>query len=300
MSCGQNSEEERRLSQSVRKVLEELKFEVYLGIRDNTLDSVRENLFRHLEDSEYFVFVDFKRERLDSGDYRGSVFSHQELALAAYFGTEAMGFHEKGVKREGIAWGGQLNSKEFTDRRALPGLVRTVVKEKIRQGVWTPTWKAQLSLARSSEQFGGSESDPPYIFHIEVTNHHWMKTAHACRALLWKAQDLNTDEILTTHSFELKWEGIKLPDCTIVPGWKRSFDAFEIYPRESTVLKWRMAFTDTEKVWPSIKKAGLYRLEFIVVSQNFWNVWAAFQLDLRPEIGDTELTIIDQRTGPTV
>lgn len=86
-------------------------------------------------------------------------------------------------------------------------------------------------------------------------------------------------------------------------GGMRSFDAFEIYPHfdcPPTVLEWRMAFTDTAKVWPKIMAPGTYRLEFIVTSQNFWNVWAAFKLDLRPEIDDTRLSLIEQRTGPMV
>jgi hypothetical protein len=99
VSCGQRKDfGEAELAEKVGKVLEGLGFDVYLGIKDNTLDSVRENLFPQLEDSEYFLFIDFRREPLGNGEYRGSLFSHQELALATYleFKERAIGFHESG------------------------------------------------------------------------------------------------------------------------------------------------------------------------------------------------------------
>lgn len=312
VSCGQREDYgEKEIAERVGKVLQDLGFDVYLGIKDNTLDSVRENLFPQLEDSEYFLFIDFKREELKTNEaedrdgkkkFRGSLFSHQELALATYleFKERAIGFHEQGVRREGLAWGQQLNSQEFCDRDALPDLVKEVVEKKIKQKEWNASWKAQLSLDRSPEEFGGDKSDPPYVFHIEVTNQHWMRTAHGCRALLWKAEEIKTKRVLTTHNFELKWAGIQLPEATIVQGGTRSFDAFEIRPEAPTVLEWSMAFTDTIKVWPQITEPGMYRLEFIVTSQNFWNVWAAFQLNLLPNIDDTKLTLVEQRTGPMV
>ncbi len=303
VSCGQRVDGgEKQISDQVEQVLKELKFEVYVGINDNTLDSVRENLFRHLEDSEYFLFIDFRREELGNGEYRGSLFSHQELALATYlnFKSRAIGFREEGVRREGIAWGQQLNGSEFKHRHALPDLVKEVVKEKIRKKEWNPAWKAQLSLNRSPEQFGGPADKSLHIYHVQVTNQHWLRTAHGCRTLLWKAEEINTKNVLTTHTFELKWEGIKLPEVVIVPGGRRSFDAFEIRRAHPTLLEWTMYFTDTEDVWPKITKSGIYRFEFIVAPENFWNVWAAFELDLQPRIEDTRLTLIEQRTGPMV
>jgi len=68
--------------------------------------------------SEYFVFVDFKRERLnDTIECRGSLFSHQELAIASFLDLEVLAFQEAGVKQsDGIMGFLQANAISFTDR----------------------------------------------------------------------------------------------------------------------------------------------------------------------------------------
>jgi hypothetical protein len=69
-------------------------------------------IFAYLKESEYFVFIDFKRERIKSGKFRlekkksnkfrGSLFVNQEIAIATFLKLQGIGFLEKGVKREGI------------------------------------------------------------------------------------------------------------------------------------------------------------------------------------------------------
>ena len=75
---------------------------------EQTLRGLKENIFPQLQDSEYFVFVDFKREKLvphrrgKTGklQHRGSLFSHQELALASFLDLQLLAFQEKGVKQD--------------------------------------------------------------------------------------------------------------------------------------------------------------------------------------------------------
>ena len=72
ISCGQSKESgELQIAREIRARLEQLGFDPYVALEEQTLRGVRENIFEQLRKSEYFVFVDFKREPLRSGESRG-------------------------------------------------------------------------------------------------------------------------------------------------------------------------------------------------------------------------------------
>src|SRR5438874_9303687 len=89
ISCGQRKEsDEPAIAQRIAERLEELGFDTYIAVQRQSLRSLRENIFEHLRDAEYFLFVDFPREELipldgTQHERRGSLFSHQELAIAS-------------------------------------------------------------------------------------------------------------------------------------------------------------------------------------------------------------------------
>ena len=65
ISCGQNkNSDELETALRIRDRLSELGFDPYVAVEEQTLRGLKENIFPRLRDSEYFVFVDFKRERL--------------------------------------------------------------------------------------------------------------------------------------------------------------------------------------------------------------------------------------------
>src|SRR5438552_16045162 len=83
ISCGQSKHsDEVETAQKIARRLQELGFDPWLAVEEQTLRGLKENIFSQLEKSEYFIFVDFKRERLMAADpaaHRGSLFAHQEL-----------------------------------------------------------------------------------------------------------------------------------------------------------------------------------------------------------------------------
>ena len=109
ISCGQKPEE-LRIAENIANVLVSMNFEPYIARNQQTLNGVVENIFSKLNESEYFLFIDFKRERLcklENDKYvpdifhRGSLFSHQELALATFLkDMKIIAFQESGVKSE--------------------------------------------------------------------------------------------------------------------------------------------------------------------------------------------------------
>ncbi len=47
----------------VKRRLEELGFEVYIAIEQHTLNGFTENIIPSLQESEYYLFIDFNREK---------------------------------------------------------------------------------------------------------------------------------------------------------------------------------------------------------------------------------------------
>ena len=115
ISCGQSQgTDEVQVAKDIEAEFRKLGFDPYVAVEEQSLRGIKENIFRQLETSEYFVFIDFKREYVpDKNACRGSLFSHQELALAAYLGLPIIAFREKGViPEDGIM--GVLHRAHFT------------------------------------------------------------------------------------------------------------------------------------------------------------------------------------------
>jgi hypothetical protein len=300
ISCGQRPAEMRVVKEVERRLIEK-GFATYIGVEQRSLKTLRENIFHELSSSEYFLFIDFKREPVmetaQDGTvrlfHRGSLFSHQELALASFLHLEAVGFQQVGVRREGILDVMQLNCFQFQDAGELPDLVM----EAIEALGWDAHWKALLHLERSEPKPGGSNDDPPYIFHIEVRNLHQRKPAINCTAYLHDVRRVGSDEPYPFQKFELKWAGTTVPYVTIMPGESRSFDAFYIDPKEPTRLRWEgFSFADTDKVCPDIRAAGEYILSYVVASFNFPVMQAKFRLELKNTLEEVSpLTLIEAR-----
>src|ERR1041385_8826331 len=112
ISCGQSAAE-LDVAGLIKQVLTDLGFEPYVAAQVQSVRALRENIFQQLRDTEYFLFVDFRREQLVQPDdviYRGSLFSHQELAIASFIELQILAFQEEGVKKlDGIL--GQLQLK---------------------------------------------------------------------------------------------------------------------------------------------------------------------------------------------
>jgi hypothetical protein len=90
LSCDQDKKyDEPQWGERVADNLTRIGFDVFFAPRVQDSKSLTQVIFRELESSDYYVLIDFKREKLvppfkvDS-QCRGSLFSHQEFALACF------------------------------------------------------------------------------------------------------------------------------------------------------------------------------------------------------------------------
>jgi hypothetical protein len=294
ISCGQSREsEELAIAHGIRERLHALGYEPYIAAEEQTLQGVKENIFRHLESSEYFVFIDFKRERLVTNSepaWRGSLFSHQELALASYLDIPLVAFQEKGVRQEdGLMRFLQGNSTPFSDRNLLP----SVVADVIQQRGWDPHWKHRLVLEREDGQFVDvtrlPEGQMARFFHVRVRNLHPRKTALNCYVYLERARNVTVGRDVPVETIEYKWAGYTLPNAVIGPGSERRFDAFWVFHETPTRLQFNV-FADSTEFIPRISGPGDFELTYAVVSENFQPARMNFALHIGNQLDEIRFT----------
>jgi hypothetical protein len=225
------------------------------------------------------LFIDFKREALQGENHRGSLFSHQELSIAAYLNKPLIAFQEEGVQLEGVLSFVQGNCTKFSDRdKILPLMADKVSK------TWRPDWRNQIIIAHDPNQFADTRHKHPQFpqgrpvryFHLEVKNDHCSKTAFNSYAYLEKIIDIKTGMAVDLKLVEFKWRGVVFPNVVIPYKSSRELDAFFVY-HDSPAQLHLGAFTDSPEHM-KLLPAGEYELTFVVHSQNFGVTSSIFKL----------------------
>lgn len=274
ISCGQSEASEVAVARGIFERLDGLCYDPYVAVEEQTLSGLVENIFWRLAASEYLVFVDFRREQFANlPDHRGSLFSHQELAVAAFLGLEVVAFQEAGVRRlDGMMRFVQANPTPFVDRNTVPGLV---VQEIARQH-WQPSWRRTLALIREPAQF----IDVPCVdgerrpaghrrfFQAVVHNQHISRVAAHTYVYLDRITRVGETAELPRSTTELKWAGYLLPFAVVRPGARREFDCCWIHHNEPSVARFDNPFGDPP-VYTPLVGPGQFLLRYSVVADGF-------------------------------
>jgi len=289
ISCGQAGELETAIK--VKQALDELGFKPYLARQVQSAKALRENIFSELRETEYFLFIDFRRERIAgflNRLYRGSLFSHQELAIASFLDLDILVFQEEGVKiLDGMLGHIQGNAKTFKskDRSNLPQLV----KKEVAGLAWRNDWRNQLVAEQSDPPYGPLTRTYGdrwgYFFHLVVKNNHKRIAARNCYGYLRGIRDATTGNPVVFESVEYKWEGYMFPNATIAPGSYRKLDALWIdidKPQRPNFCP----LTDSSACIPVVQGPGSWELEYEVLSDNVPGSRLTLPLALGPNSGE--------------
>lgn len=270
ISCGQCSPDERRAASDVAQVLKELGFKAYVAVHEQTLKGLRENIFWNLETSEYFLFIDFEREQLANlPECRGSLFSHQELALASYLDLDVLAFQQRGVKKEdGLMRFLQANAIPFGH----PDELLNLVKSRVKEIGWTPDWKNSLRLELCEPPFidarnVGTDEWSRY-FHLQVTNLHYRKPALMCSAFVRSMVNRRSGTPVEFRMVELKWAGSSELFAIIPPGLTRQVDLGFVPHARPAVFAFN-TFTTSTRYMPPLQGPAEWEIEYVVSSVNF-------------------------------
>lgn len=281
LSCGQNpkyDELDWGKKLEVALGLDGVGFNVFFAPRTQESKALTQVIFRELEESDYFVLVDFKREKLvppfaaSSFSHRGSLFAHQEFALACYLGLDFAPFREEGVEPlTGVVGAVMGNAIEFTDRNALIECVLGHIQLKIARNDWSLSTRNRLHLVRARDTGAPAvwpSGQQVSYFHINVHNQHWRKPATNCYAYLDKVIDLKTGDEVEHYTCELKWEGTTQSAVRIQPLGFRGLDAFIVtYSPEKEL--WLMPRTDAQNHINKFSGQTHLKITYVVCSDQF-------------------------------
>jgi hypothetical protein len=287
VSCGQKPDE-LAVAEDVGKKLADLGFKPHIAAQVHSTKALRENIFEQLRDTEYFLFVDFRREKMVEVRHRpwlvrrGSLFSHQELAIASFLDLNILAFQEGGVKPlDGMLGHLQVNAIPFKDRSALPDLIR----ETVIQEAWQNNWRNDLLIEEVDDsavrvpQATGREA---LFFHLKVRNRHERATAQNCYCYLLSVTHAATNRPIPFEPPELKWAGYGFPNVTIRRRSYRKVDAVWFDPADPMRPRFR-AFTDWLGCVPDMQGPDSWNLEYEVLSDNVPGSRIKLRLDVGPD-----------------
>jgi hypothetical protein len=147
ISCGQGSLEERAAANAVRTWLISEGFDAYVAVNVQTIADLNAGIIGAIRTSDYYLFIDFPREPLVGGSSlkRGSLYSHQELAIAYALDFENILLvkHED-VLDEGVGKFIVSNIPKAKNHTDVLGLVQSAVAK----AGWSNTYSRHLSLSR--------------------------------------------------------------------------------------------------------------------------------------------------------
>lgn len=296
ISCGQKKNSgEVEVAAAIAKVLEDMGFEAYIAVQEQTLHGLKENIYSQLSTSEYFLFIDLLREQLvGSQEHRGSLFSNQELAIASYLGLEVIAFQHRGIKSlDGMIGAMQLNPITFDDPVTLPELIC----EQVKRVGWRANWKNALEITRTKEEFQDaniiSTGAPRFarFFHLTVRNLNIRKIALNCTAYLESMKKLPENVSVSLSTAELKWAGYTQPTVPIIPQSYRNLDAFFVLHNEPKILRFS-CFSDSSYYMMPVLGYGKYQLNYVVISENFPPAGIALEATIGNSIDDVSLVQI--------
>jgi hypothetical protein len=278
ISCGQRNSKEKDIGLACKDYLDGKGFETYFAEEVHSLEALTENIFRHLRISEYFVFIDFRREELHNGKFRGSLFVNQEIAIAALLGIETVGFHEEGVIREGVVEHLIVNPFYLKDKEDF------LKKLKENTEKWHNDWRNELSLEFPGEDEGVARNfknpDNTYAdwYHLQVHNNHRNRYARNCVAYILEIKNIDTGKEITPGNFELVWAGTGLFQRHILPKRAAEVDAFLIVRGRNVIEFNCRPSTSSQYGMPSLGK-GNYLMTYLIASENFETVMRTFRLE---------------------
>jgi len=146
LSCGQRGKEVT-IARKIKSELVKQGFEVHFAIDVQSIPEINSGIIGELKNSDFYLFVNFCRDPIgrdekDHVEYRGSLFSHQEFAIAYALGFDdkILVVNQKGAKKEGLLKYFGCNAKEFSG----PGDCVAVVQRVLKRARWQSGYSRRL------------------------------------------------------------------------------------------------------------------------------------------------------------
>lgn len=272
ISCGQANDNEINVAKQLEKWLAHEGFDPYVAIQTQSIYDVNSGIIANLVNSDYYIYINFKREKISENNFRGSLFTNQELAIAYYLKFDyTIFFEQKGVLREGILNYITANSIQFIDYNDIVDLVKNAVT--IRK--WSPKYSRHLKAGNLSwtqkeigynDGFGNSYEGK--VLNLEIINQRKDIPSYKTQIRLeyLDSEGKTTNESI--HKSPIKCEGQPYYEQTIWPDSSGSFSLLLQDKKEPRKLHLISSADITPKP-PLIETLGIFDLYLSVLAQNF-------------------------------
>lgn len=285
ISCGQAEKREITIGKSVEEYFKKKGFETYFAEEVHSSEGLTGNIFKFLNQSEYFVFVDFRREKLEA-EHRGSLFVNQEIAIATFLNMPMIGFVEKGVKLEGILKYQICNPIPFEDGTEILKSLKTLTEN------WDANSVDELKIVYDPSHTDSNvilRDDPQHRlsnwYHLDIFNRNKRKHAFLCACYVTEIKDLLNQKEYELPTNELMWAGVGDITVNIMGGTKRELDAFCVIHGDDRVhFHQRPLGTTCPRFGISSLPKGKYSIEYTVISSNFTKTSQKFVLEFQEEL----------------
>ena len=307
VSCGQGCEKERKTAARVKQWLEGQGYEVFVALETQSLSDLNSGTIGHLKRADYFLFIDFPREYLSkdgksiSDKKRGSLYTHQELALSYLLGfPEAIFLKHENVELKGIAQFMMANATTFTDFSEVP--------EKVEELVTNRNWSSNYSrhlIAHVNNDFvqikyfdhTDRNGRDDLVAFAQIENRRSDTAASHTVAKLLKIEKLDPDRKITLDSpdkSQLKWAGhLQGYDCLILPTSKEKFSLFAIEAKNPTKVNLHSDL-DVVPRNPIIETVGCYHLTYEVYSLELPPLTFTVELNLTDSSSNSSVNLVKQ------
>ncbi|HOX85152.1 MAG TPA: hypothetical protein PKW76_15470 [bacterium] len=301
ISCGQSSEYERNIASTIKEFLLSQGFNPYVAIESQSIQDINLNIINELKTSDYYVFIDFAREEISTGSFnnirRGSLFSHQELALAYYLGYEYVIFMKDiNVKLEGFSKYLMSNARTFNNNSEVVSLF----KEELAKSDWLPSYSRHLTITDLRIGENGkpinytdqSGSYQEFVYHLIVTNNRIDSAAFDSVARLKEIRLNNGKPYLPADRSFLKWAGKSLSySATILPKDFVTIDLLAIDYNNPSVVRLHSE-EDYRPRRPIIDSIGDYILYYQIFAKDFPSVDFFVKVSITGSMTTTKIELI--------
>ena len=278
ISCGTMPGDENNAAFAIKEWLEEKGFVAHVAVGTQNLTDVNTGIIDQLRTSDYYLFIDFRRELLPSnngtqGLYRGSLYTHQELALAYSFGFEKCIFLQQTLmESKGIGQYVLGNPRQFENH---PDAL-AIGQQEVQARQWVPTYSRHLKPTKICPATPYYPIDYAYgphrrcegIWHCYIANTRTEDAASDVLVRLNRLSDVAGNNLPLQDRSRLKWSLASGYDRTIFPGDCEAFDAFAF-----DAGNWTHVYMHSSRdVWPQqpiIDKTGTYILDYQIFSKGF-------------------------------
>lgn len=298
ISCGQKSEEEKDIANNIASWFRDQGFDPYIAIEVQSILDLNGGVIGELKTSDYYLFINFRREKILSDDgnfYRGSVYTNQELAIAYTMGFDKIIFlNQVDARREGMFASIVSNTPEFASFDEL----LSNVKKAVNKAQWDPNYSRNLVMSNlhwsSSIIHFGDHTGQRDIKALYIRVENKREDAGAIDTVVRLAHIVkpNGKRIRSPDRSHLKSAGASNRfSQTIWPQSHVSYDILALDMNNQTQI-FLCSELDVIPRQPIISQTGMHQLEYEVFSQGFPSLKFTVELNNTGNHNNTTATLL--------